>query len=276
MGKKTSVTFKNPGQSKRQTVTIAATDDNLETLTRTNYYVTPEERKVPVQYKILPNGYGYVKIATFPSPRFAPIFEQFKESIQAFVDKKVPAIIVDLRRNGGGDDAVTAKVIGFFYRARQFYLAEAVHNVDSGKFETNFKEAIWIEPQIPQYSGTVVVMVSPGTVSNGEGFAHAIQQLPQGYAVGFYGSNGAYGGTGGSVKMPKGYLVLYPSARDVDQAGKIVLESDKTGTGGVVPNFRVPRTLEKIRNVFVDGEDIELQFTTALLDKGVRNKDKDR
>lgn len=265
VGHKTIVTFKNPGQAKPQTVTLTAADDNLETLTRTNFYATPEERKVPVQYKILPGGYGYVKITTFPSPQFAPVVQQFKEAIQAFVDKKVPAIILDLRRNGGGDDEVTAKVAGFFYSQRQFYYSAAFYNTGSKQFEVNPKEKFWIEPQLPHYPGRVMAIISNGTVSNGEGLADAVQQLPQGYLVGFYGTNGAYGSTGGAVKMPKGYFVLYPNGRGVDLNGHILLESDKNGLGGVLPDFRIPRTAENIYATIVENRDIELEFAIQKL-----------
>lgn len=267
VGQKTKVTFKNPGQSKQQTATLTAADDNLETLTRTGFYATPEERKVPVQYKILPNGYGYVKITTFPSPQFAPVAEQFKEAIQIFVDKKVPAVILDLRRNGGGDDEVTAKVAGFFYAKRQFYISYSIYNSDTKKFEFDPKETVYIEPQLPHYQGMVVAMVSTGTVSNGEGLADAVQRLPQGHVAGFYGTNGAYGGTGGSIKMPKGYLVLYPNARGEDSDRRILLECNKKGIGGVSPDIRIPRTFENIYSAVIENKDVELEFVIHKLNE---------
>lgn len=214
---------------------------------------------------IVPSGHGYVKVATFPSPQFAPVFDQFKEAIQAFVDRKVPGVIIDLRRNGGGDDAVTAKIAGFFYRERHFYYAGAFYNASSKKYEIDPKEVFWIEPQLPHYSGEVVALISNGTVSNGEGLADAIQQLPQGYAVGFYGTNGAYGATGGQIKMPGGYLFLYPNGRGVNLAGKILLESNKAGVGGVTPDFRPARTMETIRAESLEGKDVELEYAIRLL-----------
>ena len=265
VGHKTKVTFRNPGQSKLKTVTLTATDDDLETLTRTDFYATAEERKVPVQFKILPSGYGYVKITTFPSPQFASVAAQFKEAIQTFVDKKVPAMIIDLRHNGGGDDEVTAQVAGHFFAKKQFYVSYSIFDPDKKIFEPDPQEIVWIEPQAPYYAGKVAAIISNGTVSNGEGLADAIQKLENGHVIGFYGTNGAYGGTGGQVNMPNGYIVLYPNARCVDLDGNILLESDKNGVGGVVPDLRIPRTPETISASFVEGKDVELDFAVGVL-----------
>lgn len=272
VGTKIQVTFKNPGQPQQLTVTLTAADDNRETLSRTNFYVTPEERQAPVQFKILPDGYGYIKVATFPSPQYAPVFDQFKAAIQTFVDKKVPAVILDLRHNGGGDDEVTARIAGFFYTQRAFYYAVAVAETGSKQFKVNPAENVWIEPQLPHYAGRVMAMVSAGTVSNGEGLALAIQQLPQGDVAGFHASNGAYGETGGSVKMPLGYLVLYPNGRGLDQNGNILLESDRQGRGGVVPDFRLPQTAETIDANFNQGRDVELEFAIQKLREQLKNR----
>ncbi|HEY0546038.1 MAG TPA: S41 family peptidase [Pyrinomonadaceae bacterium] len=272
IGTKTQVTFKNRGQHKEQTVTLTAADDNLETLSRTNLYATPEERRVPVKFDILPGGYGYIKVTTFPSPQFAPVYDQFKAAIQTFVDKKVTAVILDLRHNGGGDDEVTAKIAGFFYTQRKFYYAAAIAGTGLKQFKINPAENVWIEPQLPHFAGRVLAMVSAGTVSNGEGLALAIQQLPQGDVIGFHASNGAYGETGGSVKMPLGYLVLYPNGRGLDENGNILLESDGKGRGGVVPDLRLRQTAETIDANFNQGRDVELEFALRTLSEQLKNR----
>ena len=135
---------------------------------------------------------------------------------------------------------------------------------ETGRFVVEDDEVLLVEPQEPGFTAPVVVLVSTGTVSAGEGLAEAIQRLPHALVVGMFGSNGSYGMTGGRMEMPGGWRVTYPVGRAVDTAGTILLDADAFGHGGVVPDIRIPRSAENLLRV-ASGEDVELQWGLATL-----------
>lgn len=90
-----------------------------------------------------------------------------------------------------------------------------------------------------------------------------ISRLPHGRVLGFHGTNGSFGMTGGEIKMPGGYSIHYPFGRSVDQYGVVQLDS-RNGIGGVAPNLRVPKTLENVL-AFAAGTDVELQYAIKYL-----------
>jgi carboxyl-terminal processing protease len=272
VGTTTKVVFRNPGDRRFRTVSLTSADDKFDSFNQSSYYVTADERKSPLTYKLLDNGYGYIKITLIPSPEFGDISQTLKEAILEFTQARTKGIVIDLRHNGGGDDSVTAKLPGFFYPEREQQFSVEYFQPASKRFEIDPKEIYWTEPLSPLYSGPVVVMVSPGTVSGGEGLAMALRRRPNVKVVSFYGSNGSFGSTGGVAKMPGGYSIFFPIGRAVDKDGKILLDSDSTGRGGVSPDIRVPRTLDGLRDAILNGIDLELAAATDYLDRVSREE----
>ncbi|MDP8247213.1 MAG: S41 family peptidase [Candidatus Tritonobacter lacicola] len=267
------VTFKNPGAPASTTATLTVVNDDFETLKLTNFFATKEDMEIPVQYEILPSGYGYVKITVEPEeddseyPRDQFVTE-YAEAIQAFVDQAVPGVILDLRRNGGGDDLLAAWVSGFFYTESSHYEYQAYLNVRTGKFEVDPRGAehlVMIEPRSPYYGGRVVAMVGPGCISSGEGPAMAIQKLPQGRVISFYASNGSFGMSGAGIKMPIGFSVNYPFGQSLDENMIVQLDADENGNGGVIPDIRVPLDDDSVRETYLEGKDVELEFVIDYL-----------
>ena len=59
------------------------------------------DRGLPVEYEILPSGYGYVRIYSFFDNELLTI-QLWERMIQTMNDFGVPGLIVDMRQNGGG------------------------------------------------------------------------------------------------------------------------------------------------------------------------------
>ncbi len=265
VGSQAKVTFKNPGESET-TVTLTAVNDDYKTYILSNYFPTDTDTKTPLQYKTLPSGYGYIKITCEPGAGDAD-YEEFvrlyKTAMKTFTDKGVPGIILDLRRNNGGSEDTAAWMAGFFYSEKTHYQSINLYNSESGKFEVS--EHIDIEPQSSYYGGQVVVMVGPGCLSSGEGFAMAIQKLPNARVISFYASNGSFGISNAAVNMPGGFIVNFPKGQSLDEKGLIQIDGDKTGNGGVMPDVRVPLTEATVRAVYAEGKDPELDFAVETL-----------
>jgi carboxyl-terminal processing protease len=227
-----------------------------------------------VDYRILPEGYGYVLVRMehdASNPGYPTrIFQQFREAITSFVVAGVPGVIVDLRGNYGGSDELAADLCGFFYSAPSFYEYQEYYDKRTGGFlritiddRSAVVDNLSIKPQTPYFGGPVVALVNPNTKSSGEGIAMGIARLPQGSVIGFHGTNGSFGMTGGEIAMPGGYTIEYPFGRSVDKNGVIQLDS-RNGIGGVVPNPRVPKTLENVL-AFAADIDVELQYAVKYL-----------
>ncbi|MCX5973785.1 MAG: S41 family peptidase [Coprothermobacterota bacterium] len=276
VGTSVPVVFKNPGSTRSQTATLTAVDDGGQSFSLLNFAARPDLSD-QVDYRILPEGYGYVLVRMeldLSNPGGYPtgVYQQFREAITSFVAAGVPGVIIDLRGNYGGSDQLAADMCGFFTLSPAFYEEQEYFDKRNGRFlritasevgPDPIVDNISIAPQAPYYGGPVVVLVNPSTTSSGEGPPMGISRLPNGRVLGFHGTNGSFGMTGGEIKMPGGYSIQYPFGRSVDHYGVIQLDS-RNGSGGVTPNLRVPKTLENVL-AFAAGTDVELQYAVKYL-----------
>ena len=272
IGTAIQVVFKNPGAAASQTATLTAIDDAGQGFSLVNFAKRPALSD-QVDYRILPEGYGYVLVRMehdLSTP--GGVFQQFQEAITSFVAAGVPGVVFDLRGNYGGSDRLAADICGFFYTAPSFYEEQEYYDKRTGRFlrytvdensPGSFVEKISITPQTPHFGGPVVVLVNPATISSGEGPVMGIRRLAQGKVLGFHGTNGSFGMVGGAILMPGGYQIEYPYGRSVDKNGVVQLDS-RNGTGGVAPDLRVPKTLENVL-AYAAGTDVELQYAVRYL-----------
>ncbi|MCP4348775.1 MAG: serine hydrolase, partial [Desulfobacterales bacterium] len=129
VGTQVTVTFKNPN-SDESSITLTAVDDQFETYDLTDFFPTEEDMATPVQYEVLPSGYGYIKVTYegVSEQDTQEIKSQYTQAVQSLVASDVPGIILDLRRNGGGNDSVAAFMAGFFYTEKAFYEYQTLYN----------------------------------------------------------------------------------------------------------------------------------------------------
>ena len=237
-----------------------------------------------VEYRVLDSGYGYVRVyvendLNGESEYAWAVYAKFEEAIKYFVELSVPGLVVDLRGNMGGSDETAADLSGFFYKEARHYENQFLYNELTGEFMwvfLNEKEGnilpipkpVEIKPQSVYYGGPVIAIVNPACISSGEGIAMGIQDSPNGRVVGFFGTNGSFGITGGTIIMPFSSEFscgfVYPIGRSLDADFVVQIDSGKEGKGGVTPNNRVPRTFENVL-AYAGGDDVELQFAIALL-----------
>ncbi|MBW1783161.1 MAG: hypothetical protein JRL30_20765 [Deltaproteobacteria bacterium] len=287
IGQSVSVTFTNPGESETRTAVLTAIDDGKQGLDLVNFAAVPgrEEMERLVEYRVVEGGYGYVRIyveddLNGESAYAWNVYAKFEEAIRAFVASNVPGIVVDLRGNQGGSDQTAADLSGFFYNTWRHYENQSLYNARTGEFMYVFGDEkngvifpgltpVSITPQSVYYGGPVIALVNPSCISSGEGIAMGIKKSPNGRVVGFYGTNGSFGITGGTIIMPfspdLSFGFAYPIGRSLDEDLVIQLDSGQDGTGGVLPTDRVPRTMENVL-AYANGDDVELRFALALLE----------
>jgi hypothetical protein len=92
----------------------------------------------------------------------------------------------------------------------------------------------------------------------------AIQGLPQGRVMSFWGTHGSFGMSGGEMYLPDGYTLQYPIGRSLDDKYRIQLDSDEELRGEVMPDVRVLWTDETVRKAFVKRQDVLLDSATTF------------
>jgi carboxyl-terminal processing protease len=129
-----------------------------------------------------PAGNAYIRFDAFQPA----ITKEFRQALERF--RNSPGLIVDLRRNGGGDLGVLAPIAGYFFDKKTLFAKDETR---SGKPLSEFV-GIWRLPlelyvgrsgdQI--YSGPVVVLIDSRSASSSEVFAAGMQDSQRARIVG--------------------------------------------------------------------------------------------
>lgn len=135
---------------------------------------TPADPRPAVESRLI-DGLGYIRIGTFSA---SGVIEAFDQALDELVD--CPALILDVRENGGGDTAIARPILGRLVRERTQYAWMARRQGDG----LGERWAEFVEPRGSTYDGPVVVLVDRFSVSMAEGFAMAIHGMKRGRIVG--------------------------------------------------------------------------------------------
>jgi C-terminal processing protease CtpA/Prc len=251
------VTFKNPGESEK-TAKLDVVNERDSFSVGSFYYGQPAT-SLPVEFSILPSGYGYVKVNSFFDNDVLSI-QVWERAIKYFNDNQIPGVILDLRVNGGGSGWLADQMAAYFFDQEIVVGNTARYSKDTGKFYMDPGDETRMIPPRPalQYSGPVAVLVGPACASACEFFSYDMTINDRAIVVGQYPTEGA----GGSVEqflMPEEIHVQMTIGRAVDANGEIHLEGK-----GVVPTIKVPVTVETLQKQ-ANGEDVILEAAEKAL-----------
>lgn len=254
---------------------LTAYDDRYDTLTQGTFYlgktindigtddqlhgIRPLVSNDTVTVKTLPNGYIYIAVYE----ESYEVYQPFRAAMLSAIANKSPGIVLDLRFNGGGDDNLAACMAGWFVDRPVFY--EYGTKYDPGTKQFTVLTEAWTQPQTVRYDGPVAVMISPDTISSGEGVPNVFVRSGTGAVISFYGSNGAYGMNNFQAALPLGMYILFPDGASLDQNGAVQVDSNAALAGGVLPTVRVPLNEETLSRAMA-GEDIQLTYAMDWLD----------
>ena len=251
------VKFKNVDGSE-QTAVLDVVDE-FASFSFASFRASLSPTVLPVEFDVLPSGYGYVKISSFLDNDVLSI-QVWERAIKYFNDNKIPGVIIDMRNNGGGSGWLADQMSAYFFDTEIVVGNSARYNEGSGEFYMDpGDEAVMIPPRAElQYGGPVVVMVGANCASACEFFSYNMTVNDRAAIVGQYPSEGA----GGSVEdftMPENITVQITIGRAVDADGNIHLEGK-----GVVPDVRVPVTAETLQKM-ANGEDVVLAAAEKVI-----------
>lgn len=251
------VKFKNPNEAEK-TVKLDVVEERDSFSVGSFYYGQPAV-SLPVEYDLLPSGYGYIKVNSFSDNDVLSI-QVWERAIQFFNENQIPGVIIDMRYNGGGSGWLADQMAAYFFDKEIVVGNTARYSKDTGEFYMDpGDEASMIPPRAAlQYSGPVAVLVGPACASACEFFSYNMTVNDRAIIVGEYPSDGA----GGSVEqflMPEGIYTQMTIGRAVDAEGNIHLEGK-----GVVPTVKVPITIETLQKE-ANGEDVILEAAEKAL-----------
>jgi C-terminal processing protease CtpA/Prc len=222
-------------------------------------YAGASGTELPVEFKVLPSGLGYIKVSSFSDNEVLTI-QVWERAIQYFNENNIPGVILDMRINGGGSGWLADQMAAYFFNEETVVGNTARYSKDTGEFYMDpGDEQRMIPPrEALQYNGAVAVLVGPACASACEFFSYNMTINDRAIIVGQYPSEGA----GGSVEqflMPENLFTQITTGRAVDANGDIHLEGK-----GVVPTVKVPVTVETLQKQ-ANGEDVILEAAENAL-----------
>jgi C-terminal processing protease CtpA/Prc len=236
IGTPASVGYTNPGGSP-QTADLVAVQE-YDSLFAALPGLNHDALMLPIEARVLDSGIGYIQITTF-SDDYNLMAHLWQYHMKQMVDAKVPALIIDVRDNGGGSGGLALDFAGYFYDEAINLSVRKYYNEETGAFESR-GEPERIEPGPVYFDGPVALLISPDCVSACEGFTYAMSQGGRSTLVGHAPTAGAYGEVGrGQYKLPDDLTLQFPTGRPETLDGKLLIE----GTG-LAPDLLVPVTYD--------------------------------
>lgn len=177
----------------------------------------------------LPGGVGYIEVAGFPPPEgFKPAIDR---AMAALAGSR--ALIIDIRRNGGGAPPSVAYLVSFLLAPGEAVPINDIVSRVAGT-TTFTRESFRREPTPVSFAGRpVYVLTSSGTFSGGEEFAYDVKALKRGMLIGDVTGGGA--NPTGPVPLANGFLASIPFGRAENPITKTNWEGR-----GVEPDRKVP------------------------------------
>jgi hypothetical protein len=212
----------------------------------------------------LPGNVGYIDLRGFGITEFAGPAYTAALALMAGTD----ALILDLRRNGGGSPDSVAYLMSHF-----FPLGDRRHLVDFYNRPTDTTRQVWLVPTVGQrYDKPVYVLTSARTFSGGEDCAYDFQVQKRGTLVGE--TTGGGSNPVGWFSVGHGIVVAIPASRATNFVTKTNWEHV-----GVKPDIAVPAAqalqtahVAILRNLVSSAKDdkerTKLEGLLAMVEKG--------
>lgn len=223
-------TITNPKEKPQKIILKAISEYSSYSVT--SVYRNYDSNALPVEFKILDSGVGYVKInSNYDDLNL--IVRLFQRALTTFRDNKVPGIIIDMRVNSGGSPLGLAG----FLTDKEIPLGQLEYfSNKTGKFEPDGPREKFT-PNVEQYQfDKMALLVGQGCASACEIEAYGFSQVPGMIVAGETPSAGIEAEVArGQYKLPEGISMQVPTGRFTLPDGSIFLEGK-----GVQPTLKVP------------------------------------
>ena len=260
LGAEVDITYRNPDNEAEQSATLTTISERAS-FNNSSFFSGAEDTALPVEYEILPSGYGYVSINTFSDDERLTV-QLWERMLEHFIADEVPGIIIDMRQNGGGSGYLADQLGAYFYQEAHTLGYISAYNEATGAFylDPRSEDRFCLQDEDSRYAGEVVVIIGPGCFSACEFFAYNLTIDDRAAIVG-HQPTGGLGGAVDDMLMPDDLSIRFTIARALNADKEIHIEAQ-----GVAPTVVVPVTLESLTS---DGDPLleaaEAHLTDVIL-----------
>lgn len=183
--------------------------------------------------KRLENNIGYIRFTNFVkviSPEITTAIESMKDA---------PGIIIDLRGNSGGDDAVALKMANMFFDKETLLMVTKTRQGEVFDYKAKAEKSA--------YSGKVVILVDEHSGSASEQFSAGMQEAGRAFVIGKTTKGADLDAD--IAELPSGALLIYAIGEPRTPKGV------RVEGRGVIPNKEVSLT----RKDLLAGRDAQFQ-----------------
>ena len=173
------------------------------------------------------NGVAYMAVTSW-NPTFVGT-NDLDAALDAFLDR--PALIVDVRMNGGGNDQIAFQFAGRFATATTTSGFVQTRNGPSHGDFTPLQPRMFLPRGVP-YTGSVVLLVGRLCLSSNESFVAAMRQLPNVTVVGDT--------TGGASANPQTFPLTAGWTFTVSRWIEYLVDGQGIEDHGIAPSVFVP------------------------------------
>ncbi len=183
---------------------------------------------------------------------------QAREALRGLWADGARSLVLDLRRNDGGTDQTAANIVGLFTGEEAHYDTITMYDRRTG--DQAVVSDVYVQPQEVWWDLPTVVLVDGHTVSSGEGMSRMLAAHPGIEVVGFEGTAASFGSSGSTIRFPRGWELTWPAGRGLDEDGQILLDSDASMEGGVLPTHLIPATADNLLARAADEEGFAVDY----------------
>ncbi|MCX6046479.1 MAG: S41 family peptidase [Chloroflexi bacterium] len=260
LGTNFTITYKNPGDSDEKTVKLTTVSER-ESFNFSSFNKGLTGFETPLEYKVLDNGYGYVKIYGFADNAVLTI-QLWERMLRTLNQDSTPGLIIDMRQNGGGSGFLADQMAAYFFNEPLKLGNTGAYDkkLDKFYFDPRTTDRYYLPAEDLRYNGKIAVLVGPNCASACEFFSYDMTIKDRAAIVGQYPTAGM-GGSVNQFKMPEDQFFQFTVGRAVDMNGNIHIEGK-----GVAPTVKVPVSEETL---FGTGDPI-LDAGTKYLDDATK------
>ncbi|MFN8491376.1 MAG: S41 family peptidase [Caldilineaceae bacterium] len=252
------ITFKNPGDTAEKTAKLSSVAEQ-QSFRFSSFNAGLTGFETPVEYKLLDNGYGYVKIRSFLDNDLLTI-QLWERMMQALNASKTPGLIIDMRQNGGGNGFLADQMAAYFFAEPLKLGNTAYYDKKQDKFyaDPRTEQRYYLPPQDLRYNGKIAVLIGPNCNSACEFFSYDMTLKQRAAIVGQYPTAGL-GGSVNQFKMPEDQFFQFTVGQGLDPNGNIHIEGK-----GVQPTVKVPVNEETLFNTGDPIQDAAVKYLDSV------------